>query len=136
MNDTEAMSKFLHLGPFTGRPAEMRDELSGHLVNPMLQCVLSQIPMLTLCNSALSYTDATRSIVGSRNATSAALLIRDQKLFQEQGLDAVEADRELHNRLVQEYSSLASAHPAIREVADWLRSGYQITKTIVANQLD
>lgn len=48
VNDAKRLTSFLHLMPFTGRGAELRELCSGHLANPMNQPWLSQLALHTL----------------------------------------------------------------------------------------
>jgi hypothetical protein len=51
VNDGARMSQFLHLRPFTGRPAALGELIAGHAINPALQPMLTCIPALTLVES-------------------------------------------------------------------------------------
>ncbi len=51
VNDSERMSRYLHLRPFENRPSRLAEWAGGHAVNPMNQPWLSQIPLITLASS-------------------------------------------------------------------------------------
>lgn len=137
VNDTEAMSKFLHLRPFTGRPAGLRDSLSGHLINPMLQPTLSQISAVTLADSYVegasydadtSWNRAAETVAG---AELAGLLSRDLARFQDAGFDVL---TELEKKqLALEYGR--HQHPVAREVMQWLSGHGLVTKELIETQL-
>ena len=136
VNDTEKMSPFLHLDAVTGRPASLKALLSGHLVNPMLQCTLSRIAALTLAasytlgshyNPLEAFSTAARNIAGSELA---ALLSRDLRLFQDKGLNGINTTTK--GALLRDYG--AFDHPAAREVVDWLQGEYAVTREKVVEQ--
>ncbi|MBI3557852.1 MAG: beta-N-acetylglucosaminidase domain-containing protein [Deltaproteobacteria bacterium] len=136
VNDTETMSKVLHLRPFTGRPGALSAHLSGHLINPMLQPVLSRVPALTLVESyrqgkAYSADQAFHSAaVAVLGKQLAACIERDVVLFQDLGLGKI--DPQIVSALRAEYSTIA--HPAAAEVVGWLDGAYTVTHEVVLGQ--
>jgi hyaluronoglucosaminidase len=127
VNDSRAMSSFLHLRPFMNRPAELRSLLSGHAANPMKQAYLSRLPLATL---SMSYTSAGNyeASVAWRNAALELLgaplaqqLERDLALFQDVGLDKLDAGQRAH--LTSVYRPFES-QAAAQEVLAWLRGEY------------
>jgi hyaluronoglucosaminidase len=136
VNDGPRMSKFLHLRAFTGRPANIAEEIAGHAVNPASQPWLGCIPALTLAASyaqgdaycyGRAFTEAATAIVG---ADLAAALTTDLLTFNDGGLDSIGTERRA--RLVARYSGFA--HPAAAEVVDWLNGGYAISGEAVQTQ--
>jgi len=131
VNDGARMSQFLHLRAFTGRPAAMGGTLAAHAVNPALQPTLSLIPLLTLAQSykrgeAYAYGEvlvhATNTVLGADFAKA----VRDDLIFlQDTGLDRL-GDRRA--RLKERYAAIA--HPAAKEIADWLDGVYRFTTEI------
>lgn len=125
VNDGKRISRFLHLLPMRNRPQQLRQSCRGHLANPMNQPLLSQLPLASL---AQSYRDAhydaeqfwRERLEQFVDADLAALLRRDVERFQQQGLDTLSE----HERvaLIEDYQRIA--HPAAREVIDWLQEGY------------
>ena len=125
VNDAKRLTSFLHLLPFTGRNAELRDLASGHLANPMNQAYLSQLPLFTLGNLYAGNPVAANQVFAQAcralcpPALADALLV-DAESFQAGGLEAF--DGPARQRLLTKYS--AFAHPMAGEVCDWLRGGY------------
>lgn len=135
VNDGPRMSTHLHLRAFTGRPAPAGQHVSHHAINPASQPVLGCIPALTLprCYAqgdayryGAAFMDAAVSVCGSELA---ALLRDDLLALQDAGLDQLGARRET---LQAKYAAIA--HPAAREIADWLNGGYAITGEMVQTQ--
>jgi hypothetical protein len=136
VNDTPRLSRFLHLSAVTGRPAALRGQLSGHLANPMLQPLLSRVPLLTLArsyrqgegyDSARAFEAAARRAVGDELA---GLLVRDHKLFHEGGLDALTAGDRANLRA--DYARVD--HPGAREVLSWLDGSSTVTAELIDSQ--
>lgn len=135
VNDGRRISRFLHVWPLSGRPRRLRAWCTGHLLNPMNQPLLSRPAIASL--SALYRGDFAPGLAPSRNddalvwwrgrlpqligAATAEYLCRDAELFQQQGLDAIDADR--RSALVAAYRALGEA--AADEVADWLDERYR-----------
>ena len=126
VNDGRRSSRFLNLLPVRRRPPQLRQWCRGHLANPMNQPLLSLLPLASL---AQNYRDEHYSpdqfwrerLEQFIDADLAALLRRDAKRFQAEGLDALSADQ--RQALIAEYAQVA--HPAAAEVIDWLREGYR-----------
>jgi hypothetical protein len=137
VNDTENMSRFLHLRAFQNRPAQMREHLSGHLINPMLQETLSQIPMMTLTESyrkgdeyesQAAFLRACQSVLGKGLSD---LIVRDLGLFQDRGLHEMSVEQIRDLKL--DYQKYAE-HPAAREVLGWLDGDYRVTRDQILAQ--
>jgi hypothetical protein len=126
VNDGRKISRFLHLLPVRGRPAQLRDWCAGHLANPMNQPFLSQLPLASLARSfregdAYDSERCWRQQLDALAPALAGLLARDAELFQRQGLDQLSAARRA--ALIDEYCAVG--HPAAAEIADWLGEGYR-----------
>ncbi len=117
VNDGARASRFLHLSPLPGRSDDLETALSGHLCNPMNQAQLSRYPLGGL---AALYRGPAPGLEELYPAPLAALLARDQALFEEQGLDNIIAAE--RTRLAAEYDAVGGR--AAREVAGWLRDEY------------
>ena len=125
VNDAKRLTPFLHLLPFTGRDAELRERTSGHLANPMNQPYLSQLPLYTLANL---YSRTPGEPEEQFAAACMALcppdladaLVQDVDCFQHEGLDAL--DTAGKERLLRKYA--AFAHPMAAEICAWLRGEY------------
>ncbi len=127
VNDGRKISRFLHLLPPPARPWQLQAWCSGHLVNPMNQALLSQLPLAALgasyagrddFNATEFWRDESQRYVG---APLAALLQRDVERFQYAGLDQIDAVERA--ALIEEYRLVA--HPAAQEVCDWLNELYR-----------
>lgn len=127
VNDSRAMSAFLHLRAFTNRPGELRHLLAGHAANPMKQPALSEIPLATLPMSYAhgeDYDPVEAWRIAARRAcgeTLAQLIEEDLPLLQDVGLEQLSAEQREH--LETRYRPHA-AQPAAREIIDWLNGGY------------
>jgi hypothetical protein len=137
VNDTESMSRYLHLRAFEGRPQQLNQVLSGHLINPMLQMTLSKIPAFTLAESYRlgdSY-NAQRAFEAACHRMTgeglAQLIERDLAWFQDQGLQGI--DDVNKQELKREYRKYAE-HPAAREVLGWLDGNYCVTRDQILAQ--
>jgi hypothetical protein len=128
VNDGPAMSPYLYLRAFTGRPAAIGEHLAAHVVNPCLQPVLFRIPALTLAESydrgdgyqyGAAWMRAAREVLGEGLAD---LLVRHYRLFHDQGLEQL-GDR--GPRLRERYA--AFDHDAAREVVAWLDGHWRVT---------
>ncbi len=143
VNDGPRMCKFLHLRPFTGRPADMGAHLAGHAVNPMNQITLSRISALTLKASyenGPAY-DPKKAFLAAAAAVTcaemAARLAADTPLFMDRGLDGM-AEAEKAGRKKDYAPFLASEEgetaSAARELIDWLDGKYTVTKDLFLTQ--
>jgi len=143
VNDGPRMCKFLHLRPFTGRPAEMGASLAGHAVNPMNQAALSKIVLLTLKASyekgpAYDPQKAFRKAAGMVTCHDLAeMLERDLPAFMDKGLDGLSGEEK--ESLKTEYSAFVEAREndtaaAAREVIGWLSGRYNVTKDLFIAQ--
>jgi len=126
VNDGARMSRFMHIGPFTGRPASLRDQLCAHFVNPMNQCRASDIPLATLAaiyrdgdryDPDSAWSEAAKRYLGREGA---AWLAEVRPLLQSVGLDGLDAEqtRRLRDGAHRFNSAIA------REILDWLDGGY------------
>ncbi len=127
VNDGRLTSDHLHLQPYTGRSHNMAQWCNGHLVNPMNQPLLSQLPLQTLqavyrqqaaYNPELAFEQSLASLATSELA---ALLAGDAELFQVGGLSSL-SDSQIAEKLSR-YSVIE--HPMAAEVVDWLNGGYR-----------
>lgn len=127
VNDGRKISRYLHLLPPRGRPAQLREWCAGHLANPMNQPYLSQLPLAVLARGCrvgdgfdadADWRAAGESLFGPELA---ALLRRDAQCFQFEGLDVLSAER--RHALIDEYRCLS--HPAAQEVVEWLGEAYR-----------
>lgn len=121
VNDGARMSRFLHLRAFTGRPARIARQISGHAINPALQAHLSCIPALTLpmayaLGDDYAYGEGfaivARRLLGDAFAT---LLQQDLPALQDVGQDRL-GSRAAPLRV--RYAAID--HPAAREIVRWL----------------
>ena len=135
VNDGARMSRFLHLRAFTGRPAVIEAQVSGHAINPAMQPLLSCIPALTLIASyregaAYAYGEAfsaaAREVVGDELA---AMLREDLPALQDIGLDRL---GERRSALRSRYAAVE--HAAAAEVVRWLDGGDLVTDDEVKTQ--
>jgi len=132
VNDGPRMCPFLHLRPFTGRPALIADRIAAHAINPALQPWLTRVPALTLAenyrlgDAALEDGAFDRAAVEALGAEVARLLRRDLTLFQDQGLGQL---GEAAAGLRDEYAAID--HPGAREVVAWLDGAYAVTADIL-----
>jgi hyaluronoglucosaminidase len=135
VNDGVRMSQYLHLRAFTGRPAAIRNHVSGHAINPASQPLLSCIPALTL---AANYREGDGYAYGQAFLTAAttvlgpdfaATLRRDILPLQDTGLDNLGPR---HAELRARYGAID--HPAAREITDWLDGRFRTTLEEVQTQ--
>jgi hyaluronoglucosaminidase len=131
VNDGPAMSQFLHLRGFTGRPASIATQIAGHAVNVASQPILSRIPALTLADSYAQGDDyeygraflrAAEIVLGAELAT---LVRGDLMLLQDLGIERAQGLRERY---------AAFDHPAAREIVAWLDGHWRITREEMALQ--
>ena len=127
VNDSRRMSPFLYLRPFEGRPAELKELLAGHAVNPMKQPRLSQIPLETL---PLSYElgvqyvpnevfhKTVERICGPELGLCFA---QDLAAFHDVGLEQMSAGQKIALR--QKYARFAG-NPWADEVVAWIDGKY------------
>lgn len=120
VNDGEKMCRLLHLRPFSGRPVGMAQWLRGHIANPMNQAWLSRIALCTMPVSGSETPDFVTAVRQQCPQVLARLLERDLGLFNDEGLDAIDAPRQ--RLLLQEYGAVD--HPCASEVSAWLRGAY------------
>jgi hyaluronoglucosaminidase len=127
VNDGPRMSPHLHLRAFTGRPAAIGDQISGHAINTASQAVLSRIPALTLAESYAKGPDyqylgafrrAARAVLGAELAEAVE---RNLLLLEDTGLEGLDAERK--GKLRARFA--AFDHPGAREIVDWLDGAWQ-----------
>jgi len=135
VNDGEKMAPFLHLYSFENRSYHMKEWCAGHLVNPMNQAWLSQIPLKTLndCftqeilySPRQSFTSALSNLCGEELAK---LIEKDQPLFQNQGLEKI--DQKQTEKLILKYSQYHT--PYAQEIVDWLKGEYHFDPECLTN---
>lgn len=135
VNDGARMSQYLHLRAFTGRPAELRDHVVAHGINPALQPVLSRIPALTLLESyrlgsdyayGAAFREAAVEVLGAELGQQ---VYEDLLWLQDVGLDRLEDKAEMLRARYQD-----SDHDGAREIIAWLDGEYRITDAIVRAQ--
>jgi hypothetical protein len=136
VNDGPRMSQHLHLRAFTGRPASIGAQISGHGVNPALQPWLSVAPAITLAMSyaagdgysyGAAFDEAGSALFGD---VLARRLRADLLTFQDRGRDRIAPERTAELRDI--YS--AFDHPAAREVIAWLDAYYDVSDEMVHTQ--
>jgi hypothetical protein len=135
VNDGARMSQHLHLRAFTGRPAGLAAQISGHAVNPASQAVLSRIPALTLAQSyaagddydyGAAWDDAADAVLGAELARRVRL---DLNVLQDRGRDRL---GERLGRLRERYA--AFDHPGAREIVAWLDGKWDVAEDLVLTQ--
>lgn len=135
VNDGARMSRFLHLRGFTGRPAAIGQQLSGHAINPAVQPILSCIPALTLAASyaqgddycyGAAFLEAATAVLG---APFARMLHADIAALNDVGLERLGPRAKA---LVERYTAID--HPAAREIVNWLNGADLMTNDEVQTQ--
>lgn len=117
VNDGARASRFLHIEPLPNRSPDLAQAAAGHFCNPMNQAWLSRYPLTGL---ATLYGAQPMTLADIFPPELAALLGRDAEVFQQRGLDQLDAgDVEA---LCRDYGRLD--HPAAAEVVAWLRGEY------------
>ena len=122
VNDGPTMCRHLHLRAFEGRGSEVCEMTAGIFANPMNQCALSRLPLLTLPRNMwqpdYDADRVTEAVMRELLPPSlAGRLLRDWRCFHHDGLDAIDAGR--RETLAADYAGID--HPAAQEVAQWLR---------------
>lgn len=126
VNDGRLTSNFLHLQPYQGRPAALREWVDGHIVNPMNQAGLSRLVLASLADLYRHPGDydpqlAWRGALASLQEPALAECINeDADLFQQCGLTGISAEQRL--ALTTRYRQWS--HPVAAEIVDWLAGGY------------
>ena len=134
VNDGPRMSKFLHLKA-PSRPVSLVQKVQAIAINPMNQSLLSRIPMDAALMSLkgrgpADLNEATDDAIDRVVSPAlAALLKRDWRSFQDEGLDAYR--RAEKAELLAEYAALPD--PAAKEVARWLRGEYVVSSDILTD---
>ncbi len=136
VNDGDRMSRHLHLRGFTGRPASLAGEVSGHAINPALQPTLTCIPAITLAASYRQGDDycylaatreAAREVLGPELGRQ---LCDDLLALEDSGLGRLSEERQA--RLRETYSGYDQ--DGAREVLAWLAGAYQVSDEMVQTQ--
>jgi len=135
VNDGGRMSQHLHLRGFTGRPAQIAGQISGHAVNPASQPLLSRVPLLTLIES---YTQGDAYEYGAAFWRAARLALGDA-LAERVGRDLLSLQDRGLDRLGERRSTLraryaAFDHPAAREILAWLDGHWNVADELVQTQ--
>lgn len=127
VNDGRKTCGHLHLRPYRGRPAALRELTEGHLVNPMSQPWLSRLVLQSLqllYRRGMPFSEAEawqRGLALLGDAAFAQQLSGDLELFQDRGLETM--PEELRASLAERYAQFS--HPAAAEIVDWLGGGYE-----------
>jgi len=134
VNDGPRMAKHLHLRAVTGRPQRLAKWSAGIAANPMNQAELSKLPLRTLRESfergdrydpEAAFATSARALWGDEFADA---LEEDLALFQDHGLDAIDAPA--RDRLVSKYRRFET--PAAAEVLAWLEGEFLPTPELLA----
>ena len=118
VNDGKLTSPFLHVKPFTNRPAGLRKVLRGHLANPMNQPMLSRLPLATL---AACYGKTVNPALCD-NPALLECLQADAAAFQDAGLEGL--SKAQRNELEKRYEAF-KGEPQAEEVLAWLAGEYR-----------
>ncbi len=125
VNDAKRFTGFLHLAPFSGRDAHIRELCSGHISNPMNEAWLSQIPLSSLpglYNNKDSTADPLREACQRLCPQALSeLILHDAELFQFHGLDYLDNKRK--TQLIERYSAFPD-QPMACEIVQWLKGEY------------
>ena len=131
VNDGEKMCKFLHLREMSGRENRLKNELSGHAINPMNEATLSWIPIRTLfqtyAGQEMNWMAAAEAELGK---TFAQALFTDLALFQDQGRATFSDEKKVE--LIRRYREFN--HPAAFEIIAWVSGDYEVTRELVLTQ--
>ncbi len=126
VNDSANTCDYLHLRAFENRPYQMQEWTSGHVVNPMNQAYLSQIPLQTL---HLSYQDQDRycpqqalqvAATALCGKNVAKVLLADLPLFQDQGLKQLSPTTK--TELIAKYAKIGTKYT--QEIVSWLQGEF------------
>ncbi len=127
VNDGRLTSNFLPLAAYTGRPWQLAEWSSGHVVNPMNQAWLSQLVLSTL-DSLYRLGDSycpeqalQQSFQALLSSALAERLFADIELFREQGLSELSEQR--RQQLLLDYSVFSE--PVAAELCAWLQGEYR-----------
>ncbi|WP_411816268.1 beta-N-acetylglucosaminidase domain-containing protein [Hyphococcus sp. DH-69] len=121
VNDGPVKSQNLHIRGFTGRPAENKNHIARHMVNPALQPHLSIIPALTLAESYArggdyKYSEAAyEAAIRYLGQPFATQLKSDLIALNDTGRDRLGAKAETLRAIYAKFD-----HPAAREILSWL----------------
>jgi hypothetical protein len=136
VNDGPRMCKKLHMRPFTGRPYDMGEYVKGLAINPMNEAYLSQIVIHTLFtnfakkgsyNPDQAMRDSLKLFCNDSNLER--LILENIPLFQDQGLDNIDATANLE--LVKKFQQFQQ--PAAQEIVAWLRGEYIVGEECLTN---
>ncbi len=126
-NDGKQRADYLMLRPITGRSYTLKNQVQGHIVNPMSQAFLAQLPLLTV-RACYTKADAYCPTTAWQQALDTLalpvlrdLLARDSACFSEQGLIGLNDQK--RQALLSDYTAID--HPMAQEVCDWLQGHYR-----------
>jgi hypothetical protein len=132
VNDGPRMCRFLHLRA-PDRPAQVLEEVSGVMVNPMNQYQLSRVPMIAMSRSlrgeSSSEDPTAQAMKLALPANLAQALCGDWPRFQDEGLDGLEETEK--REFVERYSDFD--HPAASELVDWLEGRTIVSADILTD---
>lgn len=124
VNDGAKSSRYLNIKPFSQRPAWLENYTAGHFSNPMNQPYLSLLPLATLSSCYGASDEQLKKcweVMARRLSPELSeQLWQDARVFQEQGLDVLEA-----SDWQQEYARYVNSDAVLaREITDWMAGGY------------
>ena len=120
VNDGAVRSNSLYLDKLNQRDSGLREQLSGHLCNPMNQGLVSLPALLGLVDLYGSIEPANAWLLAQLGSQTWDLLCRDGDEFVRQGISGMGPQR--CSELALEYMALPGE--AAAEVAGWLRGEY------------
>ena len=120
VNDGEARSKHLYLKPLYDREVALREQLGGHLCNPMNQGVLSLPALVGLARLYGDQQSAMEWVVDHLSRRTWEQLQKNREEFLGLGLEGMGPER--CQQLTETYNALPGAGAA--EVSAWLRGEY------------
>lgn len=127
VNDGRDSCNYLHLKPYTGRPYQLKNWSSGHVVNPMNQPYLSQLVLQSLqklYQLSDSYDVELAFDSGLDRFASKGLgkkIKEDLSLFQKEGLSRLSLSQ--RDSIRERYKHFDE--PLAQEIMEWLAGAYQ-----------
>jgi hypothetical protein len=126
VNDSEKLTRHLHLSPKENLSAELKSLAQGHMANPMNQACLSQLALYSL---GRLYNDDGADMGSLLEEACTVLcpaklgrqLFQDASLFQEKGLDQLSDNDKAE--IIQRYTPFQD-HPMVVELLGWLQGDY------------
>ncbi len=128
VNDSKKLTAFLNLRAFDQDSFLMEKLSSGHIVNPMNEAALSQIPLYSLAKMYQLKENYDPDIVIAQacyalcSENLAKIILEDLSLFQDIGLD--EMTDNIKQNLIEKYTPYKS-ESAGREIIEWLQGRYE-----------